>query len=295
MWAFDDSSDELAVNQTAAQPCYLTNGEPRKDGKPCAKRQQPVFDGKFSFYNSGIIPYDGPAGNTYSVQLAEDIAPGSYWFYCNYHGEFQSTEVVVKPANQRVPSADDVNRAARDEVKKATDGFQAIVEDAQDGRVSMKGPNVPKMTVEGNFAGLFDPTFNHWHSINEFVPKRLSVEAGEDLTWNLFGFHTISFGVPKYFPIFTFGEDGTVVRNKRLDPNAGGARRFDPPEEERYDEERTEPFRFDGGAWDGEGFWSSGTIDASPYIEYKMQITRPGEYKFACLIHPPMVGTVEVT
>jgi hypothetical protein len=108
------------------------------------------------------------------------------------------------------------------------------------------------------------------------------------------GRHTISFGVPRYFPIIEFQRDGNVRFNPKLDPPAGGAEEFDVPEEERYGGS-PEPIEFDGGTYDGTGFWSSGTIDADPYIEYSMRITRPGTYKYACLIHPPMVGTVEVT
>jgi hypothetical protein len=123
----------------------------------------------------------------------------------------------------------------------------------------------------------------------------MRARAGEPIVWNLIGFHTISFGVPRYFPILTFEDDGTVKRNPRLDPHAGGAKEFDVPERERYNEEREGPLKFDGGTYDGRGFWSSGTIDAAPWIEYSMRINKPGRYRYACLIHPPMVGTVEVT
>jgi plastocyanin len=294
-WSIDHESEDFDFIQTGAQPCYLDRGEPRKDGKPCTERDQPVFNGKQSFYNSGLIPYAGAGGNEYRVQLADNIDPGSYWFFCNYHGEFQSTEVVVQPASEDVPTAEETNRLARKEVAKVTGGFEELVDDASDDNeveLDMEGQSI---NIEGNFAGLFDPKADLWHSINAFIPKRMRVRADEPITWNLVGFHTISFGVPDYFPIFTFEKGGTIKRNPKLDPTAGGAKKFDIPEEERYDEKATEPVAFDGGTYDGTGFWSSGTIDASPYIEYTMRITKPGTYRYACLIHPPMVGTVEVT
>jgi hypothetical protein len=108
----------------------------------------------------------------------------------------------------------------------------------------------------------------------------------------MFGFHTISFGVPKYFPVLTFGKDGSVKRNPKLDPAAGGAKTQEEPD---FDPENDEPIRFDGGKYDGSGFWSSGAIGGDPYVEYTMRITKPGTYRYACLVHPPMVGTVEVT
>ena len=30
------------------------------------------------------------------------------------------------------------------------------------------------------------------------------------------------------------------------------------------------------------------------YVEYTMRISEPGTYRYACLLHPPMVGTVVV-
>ncbi len=295
-WATDHESEEFALNQTGAQPCYLARGKVPTDGKPCKEQEQPEFTGKQAFYNSGLIPYEGPQGNEYRLKLAEDVDPGSYWFFCNWHGEFQSTEVVVKPNSEDVPSADEINRQAREETTKVTRPFEKLVDDARDGRLGWRNPETKRSrTIEGNFAGLYDPGFDEWHSINEFVPRRIRARAGELIAWNLIGYHTISFGVPRYLPIITFEENGTVRRNPKLDPPAGGAKEFKMPEEERYDEEREDPVEFDAGTYDGDGFWSSGAIDASPWIEYTMRITEPGTYRYACLIHPPMVGTVEVT
>lgn len=100
--------------------------------------------------------------------------------------------------------------------------------------------------------------------------------------------HTISFEVPEYFPVVEFAEDGTVRLNPKLQPSAGGASEPAEPEGEGV-------FEVDGGSYDGEGFWSSGLLGAQPYVEYTLRITEPGSYRYACLIHPPMVGTVVVT
>ncbi len=292
-FSYYEDEESAEFNQSAAQPCYLTDRAPRTDGKPCAKadQQQPVFSGKQTYYNSGLIPYEGPQGNEYRLQLADDISPGNYWFYCNVHGEFQSTKVTVKPSSENVDSAADINRGARKEIETELNPVLKVYERAVDKRELQRDPEDEDTVVEGNFAGLFDPASSHWHSINEFVPRRMMVKAGEKITWNLFGFHTISFGVPKYFPILTFEEDGTVKRNPKLDPPAGGAKTF----EEEFDPNREDGVEFDGGTYDGSGFWSSGTIATDPYLEYSMRISKPGTYRYACLIHPPMVGTVVVT
>jgi len=31
------------------------------------------------------------------------------------------------------------------------------------------------------------------------------------------------------------------------------------------------------------------------YVKYTLRFSTPGTYRYACLIHPPMVGTVTVT
>src|SRR5204863_331150 len=51
----------------------------------------------------------------------------------------------------------------------------------------------------------------------------------------------------------------------------------------------------DGGTYDGNGFWSSGLLSSDPYMEYTLRISKPGTYRYACLLHPPMVGTLVVT
>jgi plastocyanin len=300
---YDEESQSDDFNQTAAQPCYLTTGKPPTNGKPCKSQKQPEFTGKQSYYNSGLIPYEGPQGNEHRVKLASNITPGSYWFYCNVHGEFQSTKVVVKPRSEKVESPEAVNKQARKEINTALEPTLKVYQRASRNHVIEIDPEVQgvpgnpehkKTVVKGNFAGLFDPASVHWHSINEFVPKRMTVKAGRKITWNVLGFHTISFGVPKYFPVLTFERDGTVKRNPKLDPPAGGAKKYEEPKENVGRPPSASGSAFDGGTYDGTGFWSSGSIGADPWLEYTMRISKPGTYRYACLIHPPMVGTVVV-
>jgi hypothetical protein len=106
--------------------------------------------------------------------------------------------------------------------------------------------------------------------------------------------HTITFDVPSYFPPVQFLKDGTVRLNPKLDKPAGGAP--EPPKHEgEEDGGGGGPEKIDGGTYDGTGFWSSGLVGAEPYLEYTVRISNPGTYKYACLLHPPMVGTVVVS
>jgi hypothetical protein len=95
--------------------------------------------------------------------------------------------------------------------------------------------------------------------------------------------------VPRYFPIVTFKSDGSVVRNPKLDEPAGGA-----PALEELNGPPPEVMKIDGGTFDGKGFYSSGSLIAGKFVEYTMRFSRAGTYRFACLIHPPMVGTLTV-
>jgi plastocyanin len=76
--------------------------------------------------------------------------------------------------------------------------------------------------------------------------------------------------------------------NERLEAPAGGSPKLPEPKE-------GEPMRVDGGTYNGTGFFSSGLISGDPYAEYSLRFSKPGRYRFACLLHPPMVGTLVVT
>jgi plastocyanin len=283
-------TDDDQIAQNVGQPCFLRTGGPPEDpATPCAKasQKQPEFDGRQSYFNSGIIPYEGAKGNTFSVKLADDIAPGTYLFYCAVHGFGQRTEIEVKPKGSAIPSEGAVSREARKEINQVAAPLKKVFHDAgDDGRISIPGPDGKEVQLEGPFAGL--PGKDH-AAITAFVPRKIKVKAGEPITWKMMaGDHTISFNVPKYFPIMEFLADGTVRINPKLQPPAGGA-------EPLPAQQGTGVVHHDGGTFDGSGFWSSGLIGAEPYLEYTMRITKPGTYGYACLLHPPMVGTVEVT
>jgi hypothetical protein len=100
--------------------------------------------------------------------------------------------------------------------------------------------------------------------------------------------------VPRYFPILTIANDGTVKIDPRAERPAGGvgfgkSLPENPP-----------PFvDYDGGSWDGSGFRSSGlppdSENDSQVVGFSLRITKAGRYQYACLIHPKMVGTVVVS
>jgi hypothetical protein len=57
-----------------------------------------------------------------------------------------------------------------------------------------------------------------------------------------------------------------------------------------------QPGSLDAGEWDGSGFVSTGLVQAlDAPVFVSVTFTKPGTYNLACLIHPRMVGEVEVS
>jgi plastocyanin len=291
------------VAQNGAQPCYVSQGlPPQNPDKACTKTQQkqPEFTGRQSYYNSGYIHYAGTGGNTFRVNIADNAKPGRYFFYCNNHGPFMGGWLTVKRQDEKVPSQEAVNRAALKDVNKSLIPLRKEFRAAQQRRSpvppdivgDIKAAGLPTATqggqavYTGRWSGFGAEGVNSAFGL-EFVPKKSTVRAGEKVTWLSVGGHTISFDVPKYFPIFTVKKDGTVVRNPKLDTPAGGAPKLPP--------DHNGVLTADGGTYNGSGFWSSGFFAADKFAVYSLRISKPGTYKYACLVHPAMVGTLTVT
>jgi plastocyanin len=286
----------FVVNQNGAQPCYLATGVPPADPKQaCPRRAQPDFTGRESYYSSGFIPHEGKGANRFTLPLADDIAPGSYHYYCTLHGVGQSGTVVVAPPARAVPSQSAVAHAARTAIERdfARPLRQATAQAAQGGlayagntyRVPLAG-----VAAEGirSWTGVTHQRhLEHRHgSVNQFVPATVRARVGQPVTWTFTGRHTVSFNVPKFFPIFSVDDSGRVDIN----PDAHRAVGFPgrPP-----DLPATEKASIDAGTWDGKGFRSSG-LDWLAGDRFSLAFSRPGDYLMACLVHPGMVGKVVV-
>lgn len=273
---------ELA--QSVGQACVIAAGEPLPtDSAPCEDRELGAFTGTEVLFNSGVIPYEGPSGNAFDLQLSGDIAPGSYPFVCLVHGSFHSGVLEVVDEDEEVPSNRELGVLTRQEIEDGLepleDAFQTVV---TEGRYERLGQE-----FTGNFAGLVQSDMDG--VVNEFIPSEYDVAVGEEVTWKFFGPHSVSFDVPEYFPILEWRDDGTVTFNEELELPAGGAPVPEPPEDP------SEPLVIDGGTYDGEGFWSTGVLHSDAWVEYTLRFSEPGTYPFACLIHPPMVGVVRVS
>ena len=289
--------DEFVVNQNAAQPCFLEVGlPPTAPGEACPQRRQPEFTGTYSYYSSGFIPYEGKRGNTFDLVLADDIAPGTYNYYCNLHGIGQSGAIEVVPAERAVPSRSAVTHAAYERVRSLYEVplKSALAESRRDVLdIDGRPLRLPLAGVASEDArpwgGLSHRRhFEHRHgSANEFMPQRLHVQVGEKVTWTFVGRHTISFNVPRYLPVFEVDASGAVTLDRRIHEAVGwsGLPPRRPP--------GGGPVHADVGEWNGRGFRSTG-LDWQTGDTFSVTFTQPATYSYACLIHPAMVGSVSV-
>lgn len=279
--SFDPYRNAGAANWL--QPCYLTRGSPPTDSDTaCPKREQPAFTGRENYYSSGFIAPSGSTGNTYRLPLADDADPGTYRFICIVHPDMVG-RLIVKPEEEDVAPPSDVNAAAREQIEELARPLRKAFATAKAGRATY-GDDVRIRLPMGGYHSSDVYTV----ALDEFIPKTIKARVGEPVTWTLVGPHTVSFGVPRYVPIYVVSSDGTVRRNAVVDRAAGGSPKAPPVDFEH------ETYRIDGGTWDGSGFISSGLLGSEPFSLYTLRFAKPGRYRYACLVHPPMVGTLIV-
>ena len=310
-------TEEFQPTNAGAQPCYVDDPDDVPvmrdidsddiDAEvecPTKGRKQPAFTGRQGLYNSGFIPYSGERGNSFTVPIAEDAEPGTYRYFCNYHFIFMGGAVEVVEPGTDIPSQADVSKQARREIDE--DAAKAL-ENVREAKALDVGDEIEVMTSPGPDAPPDaepepgDPIVlplsgraideESMVIINEFFPRNFTAKVGEKVTWTLDGsLHTVSFNVPKYFPILTVDDDTGEVE---WDPRAYEARGFDIERPLPDFGTEYEAVDVDAGRWDGGGgFHSSGGL--VPGDTFSVTFTKAGTYPYACVLHPQMVGTLEV-
>jgi plastocyanin len=249
------------IYQPGARPCFVADADDvpawsdpateqiDPDAEcPAGGDRQPAFDGRQALYNSGFIPPEGPDANTFVVPIAADAEPGTYQYFCNYHWTGMKGAIEIVPDDEPVPGQAEVSRQARKEIDADAKAALAKVEQAKrlaPGR-SVDGLELP-------LAGRDPGEDSGYVIVNEFLPGKFSAKVGQKVTWTFDGnAHTVSFNVPKYFPLFTVRKDGDVVWNAKSHEAVG----WTVPE--RADDgidgaEEPPPRDDDVGTWDGRG------------------------------------------
>lgn len=274
------------INKIADVPSYGSDGDEAVQGQstvcPKASRTKPAFTGRQALFNSGLIPFNGDDANTFELTIADDATPGTYNYFCTYHWLGMSGELTIAESDKDVPSSAAVIKQARKEINAMEKPLARQVAKVAEGDFGDLGKPVAGLPVPGD----------DYAWVNEFYPRTTKVKVGEPLTWSVHGAtHNISFNVPDYFPVFRVDSKGDVVNDKRVDKPVGWT--VEPPQEVEDGESQVKR-KIDVGEWNGaKQFRSSGLLfDGETFT---MTFTKPGTYPYACLLHPPMIGTVEVS
>ena len=246
-----------------SMPCYLSQGQPPSDG--CSgQEQEPVpFDGTQSWHNSGGLIGEGK----YNLQLADDIEPGIYSFFCLIHtSEMRGTIRVVDP-DQPADDPEEVAAQGAEEFDRRLGNLLRAVE---------TGVSPPESTVLASLftTESFGAEVPNWAM--QFFPEEIEVPVGEPVTWEVRGDHTISFNAPEAArPFYERGDDGRIVENELAATPVGVS---------------------SSTTWDGAGFLNSGLLSGFvPPRRFSITFTQPGTYTYFCLVHFGMEGKVNVT
>jgi plastocyanin len=254
------------VNDAAAQPFWFNGRLPTL--VPSPEGTAPVtganYDGS-RLRSSGL-----PTGNRPRPYRLKFTKTGSFEYYCTVHPGMEGRVRVVS-RSRRVPT-EGQNRAA------ATRELARLVANA---RRTAREDSASNATVEVGRAPR-----DQRYTINAFFPAQMSVKAGTPVTFTMAGQnttegHTVTFGPKAYTDtIEPLGPSG-------VNPLAAYA--SDPPP----------TFPPLTPANHGNGFLNSGLVDndAASQQPNRVVVTfgAPGAYRYVCLLHAGMEGTITVT
>jgi plastocyanin len=200
---------------------------------------------------------------------------GKFTYYCDLHPGMQGTVTVLKKGKKAPTAAQDkkaLNKQVADEFKVAK---------------TLNKASVPANTMYVGYAGDKGKVeyFN-------FLPNSLTVPVGTTVTFKMSPgsreTHTATTGPGDYLvdPTSYIGAIADSFNLSQFDP-----RGVYPSEPLGTIGQLTPTFH-------GNGFWNSGALDnfatTLPSDSASVKFTAPGTYKFACLVHPVMRGTVVV-
>lgn len=224
------------------------------------------------YMNSGL-PSRNKLTETYVLRFTQ---AGSFRLFCLVH-RGMSAIVRVVPRRRPTPSAAQVRATARAQLRAALRLARRLER--------IKPPRLE--VLAGHDSGPVA-----WM---RFFPEHLRIRAGQTVQFTVDSEHeghTITFGPEAY----TGAIERTLVEPQ---PVAGGppALIFNPLGVYRSDPPGA--LLADTGTNHGNGFLNSGLLDTDPHTpnpsSVRITFTKPGTYRFECVIHPNMDGTVTVT
>jgi plastocyanin len=193
--------------------------------------------------------------------------PGTYEYFCDVHYDMRGV-VVVKPDGAQVPSAADNAATVAKQAQRDLEVAKALAATQVDGN-----------RVDLGEAGKFNV------EVLAMFPSTLHVPTGSTVTFQMSPLtgetHTATFGPESY-------------RNELANSFLGAV--FDP--RAAYPSDPTIPISLSPTSH-GNGFANSGALDLDAGTPLPPQstitFTKPGTYRYQCLIHPFMRGTVVVS
>ncbi len=224
------------------------------------------------------IPRTPGLEDLYEFSLTFDT-PGTYQYLCLTHADQMQGKVEVLPASAaNVPSQADIDQWAQAEM----DMLFGLIEREKPQREIVRGePGPANNTVWRVSAG------NHWFQIAderagllEFMPKDLTVTAGDTVVWGSTGFHSVTFNPVPPMPSLRLLEtlpDGTqaIINNPQM---------FDP----------VKP----SGIYDPTKFFNSGNLSVGQPngTAWTLTFETPGTFEYICGVHADlgMKGTITV-
>jgi plastocyanin len=242
-------------NPAVFGPC-ATSKDPNDKMTKCPSMQLHAYDGK-GYWNSGLLQPKPAPKSAGAKSVTIRLAK-------NIPDGSYAFACLLHPFMNGVITvvADEGDRSTKADVHK---GAREAEAQARRGAAALKAPALER-TASGvtAFAGWGDRVV----SVNRFSPETIEVKAGDKVTWkagNPYEPHTVTF------------------ESKFKSPEDPGA--LDPAGPSSGDD-------YTGGLASSGIFGAKGT----PFQgSYTLRFPNAGDYKFTCVLHPGMGGTVKVS
>jgi plastocyanin len=191
--------------------------------------------------------------------------PGVYRYFCDVHPGMVGT-VVVLAKGKPVPSSKQDAAALKKQVARDVASAAKLF----------------KVKAKGTAVSLGQSDANGVEDYGMF-PAKLTVKAGTVVTFSMSAdtreVHTASFGPAPYLTVLANSFNGPAPSQAGFYPSDPGTISLSPTSH-------------------GNGFANTGALDRDPTTPLppsgKIKFTAPGTYRFICLIHPFMHGTIVV-
>jgi plastocyanin len=249
---------------------------------PTRRAGAPVetYDGA-TYVNSGEMSTrprlaDMPKNDTFSVTFTK---PGTYRYYCLFHRPHMVGTIEVVPVSAAdVPDQAEIDRRAKAEmdhllamIEKATEQTKAVR--------SQPGPNDSTLWFVRAGGYELDSGEHLGHSF-DFLPKNLTIKAGDTVIWEAVDAHTITFiPAPPAPDIFIVKAQADayplLIRNPKVFRPAKPAAVYDPVQ--HFNSAPIGQTTRNGTSW-------------------ALTFDQPGVYEYICALHHElgMKGTITV-